>query len=190
MDVMINETKMNPPAGLATWGDLLDWVETKHLKPGQCITRVMFGGQEEIQYRHPSICEEGIQEFGQVQIESGNFDTVVKETFSELQTELALALESTRDIIQQFENRTDERAYTQLAHLLDSIRIFYSVFSEDLGWVNAVDNSANLENAIRQLISAQENRFWVSICDVLEYEIVPILESWSETVERTRARIN
>jgi hypothetical protein len=190
MDVIIDETKIDPPSDVATWGDLLDWVETKQLKPGKCITRVMFHGREEIQYRLPSLCDRAIQEVGQVQIEIGEFDTVVKETLSELQTELASALENTREIIKQFENRSEERAHTQLAHLLDSIRIFFSVFSEDLGWVNPTDNSASLENAIRQLITAQENRFWVSICDVLEYEIVPILESWRDTVERTRARIN
>jgi hypothetical protein len=189
MDVTINKTKMNPPPQVATWGDLLDWVETKQLKPGQCITRVMFQGQEEIQYRQPSVCSQGIQDVGSVYIESGEFDTVVKETFYELQTEIALALENTHDIIKLFEDRSEERAHTQLAHLLDSIRIFFSVFSEDLGWVQAPDNSSNLESAIRQLIAAQENRFWVSICDVLEYEIVPILESWRDTVERTRAQI-
>jgi len=125
-----------------------------------------------------------------VQIEVGEFDTVIKETMSELQTEIDGALENTRDIIKLFEDRCEERAHTQLAHLLDSIRIFFSVFSEDLGWVDAPDNSAHLESAIRQLIAAQENRFWVSICDVLEYEIVPILESWRETTERTRAHLN
>jgi hypothetical protein len=190
MDVTIDETRIEPPLGIATWGELLEWLETKQLKPGKCITRVMFHGQEEIQYRQPSLCNRHIQDVGHVQIEVGEFDTVVKETFSELQTEIGLALETTRDIIKQFENRSDERANAQLAQLLDSIRIFFSVFSEDLGWVDAPDNTANLESAIRQLIVAQENRFWVSICDVLEYEIAPILESWRDTVERTRAEIH
>jgi hypothetical protein len=190
MNVRIDETKINPPADLATWGDLLDWIETKQLKPGKCITRVTFQGEEEIQYRQPALCNREIQEVGEVQIEVGEFDAVIRETLGELQTEIAAALENTRDIIKQFENRSEDRAHTQLAHLLDSIRIFFSVFSEDLGWVDAPDNSANLESAIRQLIAAQENRFWVSICDVLEYEIVPILESWRETVERTRAHLH
>jgi len=190
MDVKIDEIQINPPSDLTTWGDLLDWVETKQLKPGKCITRVMFQGEEEIQYRLPALCNRGIRDVGNVHIEVGEFDTVVRETMSELQMEIVGALENTRAIIKLFEDRSEERAHTQLAHLLDSIRIFFSVFSEDLGWVRAPDNSTNLENAIRQLIAAQENRFWVSICDVLEYEIVPILESWRETVERTRAHLN
>jgi len=190
MNVRIDETRINPPSDVTTWGDLLDWVETKQLKPGKCITRLMFQGEEEIQYRLPALCNRGIQDVGDVQIEVGEFDTVVRETMSELQIEIDGALQNTRDIIKLFEDRSEERAHTQLAHLLDSIRIFFSVFSEDLGWVHAPENTANLESAIRQLIAAQENRFWVSICDVLEYEIVPILESWRETVESTRAHLN
>ena len=84
-------------------------------------------------------------------------------------------------------SRSEERAHAKLGELLESIRLFYQVFSEDLGWVNAPDNSAVLDYAIRQLITAQENRFWVAICDVLEFEITPILESWLTTVESTRA---
>ena len=85
MDVRIDETRISPPSDVTTWGDLLDWVETKQLKPGKCITRVMFHGEEEIQYRLPSLCERQIREVGAVQIEVGEFDTVVKETLAELQ---------------------------------------------------------------------------------------------------------
>ena len=105
MDVRIDETTINPPSEVITWGDLLDWVETKQLKPGKCITRVMFHGEEEIQYRQPWLCERQIQDVGEVQIEVGEFDTVVRETLAELQTELAAALGSTRDIIRQLEGR-------------------------------------------------------------------------------------
>src|SRR5438034_165740 len=77
--------------------------------------------------------------------------------------------------------------------LLDSVRIFFTIFSEDLGWVephNAEisrrEGSEALERALTRLVDAQENHYWVSICDVLEYEIVPILESWRQLVEGTR----
>jgi hypothetical protein len=187
MDVTIDELVIVPPSELETWGEILEWVETKKLKPGNCITRVTIQGQEEIEYRQPSLCGRVLQEVGPVNIESGEFSTVVQETFAELQSEIELALKNTRDIITLFENRSEERAHAQLGQLLESIRLFFQVFSEDLGWVNAPDNTKVLDFAIRQLIAAQENRFWVAICDVLEYEITPILESWRTAVVSTRA---
>ena len=47
MDVTINESSINVPAELGTWGELLDWIEKDYLKAGQCITRVFLAGNEE-----------------------------------------------------------------------------------------------------------------------------------------------
>jgi len=195
MELIVNDTRMSTPSELVTWGDVLDWVETQHLKAGQCITRVAFEGQEEIHYRKPTVCGQDLQGIGAIHIESGEFDTVVRESLAELETELRSSLETTREIIQLFENRDEETAYARLVQLLDSVRIFYSLFSEDLGWADAseperIQQTATLENAVKQLITAQENRFWVSVCDVLEYELTPVLEAWLTTVEKTRARVH
>lgn len=195
MELIVNDTRMSTPSELVTWGDVLDWVETRHLKAGQCITRVAFEGQEEIHYRKLAVCGQDLQGIGAIHIESGEFDTVVRESFAELETELRSSLDTTREIIQLFENRDEETAYARLAQLLDSVRIFYSLFSEDLGWADAseperIQQTATLENAVKQLIAAQENRFWVSVCDVLEYELTPVLEAWRTTVEKTRARVH
>ncbi len=49
---------------------------------------------------------------------------------------------------------------------------------------------ASLEQALGELISAQENGFWISVCDVLEYEITPVLDGWKSLVKRTRGHVN
>ena len=197
MDVTINENGINVPAEIATWGDLLDWIETGYLKPGQCITHVYLDGNEAHNYRDRLVCGQELDAVGNVAIHSGDFDRVVHESLGELDLELKNTLESCGEIVRLLENRKEEDAYNRLAQVLDSIRIFFTIFSEDLGWDEAPDAeisrkelSAVLERALTQLISAQENRYWVSVCDVLEYEITPILESWQKLVERTRAHIN
>ena len=197
MDVIINENQINVPVEVATWGDLLDWLETDYLKAGQCITHVYLGGNEALNYRDSLMCDQEIKEVGNVAVRSGDFDLVVRESLAELEQELKNAGSSTGEIIRLLENRNEEEAYNRLAQLLDSIRIFFTVFSEDLGWADVPDAeisrtevSAALERALNQLIPAQENRYWVSICDVLEYEITPILEAWLKVVQKTRAHIN
>jgi len=197
MDVTINQNEINVPGELATWGDLLDWVETEHLKAGQCITHVYLAGNEAHNYRDTEVCGQGLTDVGNIAIHSGDFDRVMHESLAELDLELTGALESSREIVRLLENRNEEEGYNRLAQLLDSIRIFYTIFSEDLGWAEAADAeisrkefSAVLERALTQLINAQEMRYWVSICDVLEYEVTPILESWQKMVARTRDHIN
>ena len=193
MDVIINENQINVPVEISTWGDLLDWIETDYLKAGQCITHVYLGGNESLNYRDSLVCGKEIEEVTPVAIKSGDFDSVVRESMEELDQEIKASLASVSQIIHLLENRKEEDAYRRLGHLLDSIRIFFTIFSEDLGWIEAPDaeisrkeSSAALERALTQLVKAQENHYWVSICDVLEYEIVPILESWQKLVEETR----
>lgn len=197
MDVIINENQINVPVEVATWGDLLDWLETDYLKAGQCITHVYLGENEALNYRDTLVCDQDVDAIGRISVQSGDFDQVVRESLAELDAEIRNALVSVEEIIRLLENRKEEEAYNRLGQLLDSVRIFFTVFSEDLGWAEAQDAeisrpeiSAALERALNQLIPAQENRFWVSICDVLEYEIRPILESWQKVVEKTRAHIN
>ncbi len=197
MDVIINENPIQVPVDVATWGDLLDWLETDYLEAGQCITHVYLGGNEALNYRDRLVCGREIEAVGNIAVHSGGFDNVIRESLSELETELKNACASVSEIIRLLENRKEDEAYGRLAVLLDSIRIFFTVFSEDLGWseppdaeISRKEFSAVLERALTQLIAAQENRYWVSVCDVLEYEITPILESWQKLVERTRAHIN
>jgi len=161
------------------------------------FNKVYLGGNEALNYRDTMVCGREITDVGSVAIKSGDFDRVLSDSMTELDQELASSLELSSEIIRLLENRKEEEAYNRLAHLLDSIRIFFTIFSEDLGWANAPNAqisrkeiSATLERALTQLIAAQEKHYWVSICDVLEYEIVPILESWQELVERTREQIN
>jgi len=197
MDVIINENQINVPVDISTWGDLLDWIETGYLKAGQCITHVYLGGNEALNYRDMMVCGREMTDVGSVAIQSGDFDRVVRESMAELDHELHASLELAGEIIRLLENRKEQEAYNQLAQLLDSIRVFFTIFSEDLGWadvpnaeISRAEFPAVLERALTQLIAAQENHYWVSICDVLEYEIVPILESWQKLVERTCEHIN
>jgi hypothetical protein len=197
MDVTINDNAVDVPAELATWGDLLDWIETGYLKSGQCITHVYLAGNETCNYRDRLICNQDLHSIGHVSIRSGDFDKVVHESLAELDRELRAAVASSPEIVRLLENRKEEDAYNRLAQLLESIRIFFTIFSEDLGWVEPADAeisrqefSSALERGLTQLIGAQESRNWVSVCDVLEYEITPILESWQKIVARTREQLN
>jgi hypothetical protein len=197
MDVTINNNVVKVPAEVATWGELLDWIETDVLKAGQCITHVYLAGAETCNYRDRLLCDQELQGIGGVNVQSGDFDNVVRESLAELDRELNTALSASHQIVRVFENRKEEEAYNQLAQLLESIRIFFTIFSEDLGWVEPADAeisrkefSTVLERGLSQLITAQERRNWISVCDVLEYEITPILESWQKIVERTREHLN
>ena len=134
---------------------------------------------------------------GQIHIESSDFDLVLRESFAEIEEGIAAAIETANGVIGLFESRNETEAYTALAKLLDAARIFFTVFNEDLGWVDPENVEiprsavpAALERALTQVISAQESRSWLLLCDIIQYELIPILESWKSPVAATRAAAN
>ena len=195
MNIRINHDLVDVPNELSTWGELLDWLETDHLKAGQCITKVALGENEEFDYRTQQLCGQGLGAIGTIDIESGDFDSVVRESLGELDAELDRVLESGGEITRLFEAQDQGDAYRLLAQYLESLRVLFTIFSEDLGWVHEGEETplalgASLEKALLELIAAQENGFWISVCDVLEYELTPILAGWRRMVQRTRGHIH
>src|SRR5436190_22919647 len=125
MDVTINEQLIEVSAEFATWGDLLDWIETHYLQPGQCITHVHLDGNETYNYRDRLVCNQDLHAIQRVEVQSGDFDKVVHESLAELDRELETALASSDEIVRLLETRKEEDAYNRLAQLLESIRIFF-----------------------------------------------------------------
>ena len=196
MNIRVNQDVVEVPGGLATWGDLLDWLETDHLKSGQCITRVSLGRQEALYYRDLGLCGQELQGLSEIDIESGDFDSVVRESLEELDQELNRVAETGSEVVRLFENRDQEAAYALLGQYLESLRVLFRIFTE-IGWpeqdgeeTTPATLTASLEQALAQLISAQENGFWISVCDVLEYEITPVLDGWKRLVQKANVHIN
>ena len=197
MDVTINEIAIRVPVEILTWGDLLDWVETDYLKADQCITHVYLNGTEALHYRNRLICNQQIGTVTPVAIKSGDFDSIISDSMAELGHELTSSFELIDQIIRLLRDQREQEAYSRLAQVLNSLRIFVHIFSEDLGWtepryafISRSEISSTLARALRRLIAAQEDRYSVYICDVLEYDVAPILESLQGLVERTCEHIS
>jgi len=195
MNLTINGTTVEIMSCIATFGELIDWVE-EDLPADQYIVSVSIDGTVLSDYRDDQIFARDITAFGEIAIMTGDLDKVVRVSLAELDQQLKDAIASTSEIIRLLENRKEAEAYVQLAFLLESIKIFFKVLYEDLGWAEVPDAEishseipAALDRALVQLTSAQENRYWVWICDVVEYEIAPILQCWQKVVERTRAKL-
>jgi hypothetical protein len=197
MDVMVNENAVSIPKEVSTWGDLFDWLETDYFKAGQCIIRVAVDGEEALDYRSADIFEQPLDSLGRIDVESSEFDKVVVQALEEFDQELDVALETNANVIRLLEARNEQQGYTALGKLLNSIRVFFAISSEDLGWADPKGIEiprgqipTMIERALSQIIAAQESRSWLLLCDILQYEVTPILESWKAIVRATRETKN
>jgi hypothetical protein len=95
-----------------------------------------------------------------------------------------------------FEERKNDEAHAELSRYLNALGMLFGVLATDLGWVHEESGDARpaltrtLEDALGQLIAAQENGFWISVCDVIEYEVPPVLDGWKALIDRTRKHVH
>ncbi len=189
MEMKLNGTKINPPAEISSWQGLLDWLESHQIQPGHCISRVRLNGVQEMHFRQPRLLTGTLEDMGFVEIECDELGDVIRENLSELHSELALALEITQSIVHQFASRDEAGALVQLIQALKSIHVLLMALSRNLGWMGAPEVMDGLEAAIGQLNVVQEDLIQTSVCEILERDVAPILESCHDTVEQTRVRI-
>jgi hypothetical protein len=121
----------------------------------------------------------------------------IRESLAELDRELHNAVSESEEVARLLEDRKEEEACNRLGQLLECVRIFSAYLSENSDWADPTDAeisrselSRALGRALDRLIGARENRCWVSVCDVLEYEITPILDSWRKMVAASREHLN
>ena len=96
--------------------------------------------------------------------------------------------EVTGRVVDHFRNTRLEEANQLLAQVLDAIHVLVftidsasHVLEGDLA-ERCPDASADSEAWIARLLEAQENRDWIRVADVLEYDVRRSLDGWSETL--------
>src|SRR5215467_646417 len=114
MELTFNGTKINLPAEVCYWGDLLEWLENNRVPTGCCISLVLVNGTRELQFRCPGMLNSSLKDMGSVEIGSAELGEAIRENLSEIQSELALALEITQDIVRQLANKAEAGALVQL----------------------------------------------------------------------------
>jgi hypothetical protein len=119
----------------------------------------------------------------------GSLGEAIRENLLEVQSELAAALETARSMVHQFVSGAEADTLIQLIQALKSIHVQLTELSRNVGWGGSPEITQSLEAAIVQLNVVQADLIQNSICEILERDIAPILETCHETVEQTRVRI-
>ena len=88
-----------------------------------------------------------------------------------LGSSIANAIVETWGVVDLLESRREVEAYGKLDKLVDALRIFSSVFADER-------STREMGSLLERLPYYKRNCRWVDICDTLEYEVIPLLESW------------
>ena len=183
----------------ANWADLLAQVDRHIESRGHIVTGVRFDGLDEPAFREPQALDQPLEAVATVEVTSGTPSSLlvscVDEAIASIDA-LCAAATATGEHYRMFELT---RATQELVELSDGIStliaiggaVAIAVRGESGGGApEAALNAAagELTGYIDTLLSAQEAQDWITVADVLQYDIEPSIRKWEQILGQFSAR--
>ena len=189
---------VEPPP--ATWGDLLASLDEQAAGQGVLLTIARFDGVEEPSFRDPAVTARRLSDMVRVDVETAAPRVFLRQCIVDSIRPLehaaarAVALSAVyrgHDVAAGHEGLTalasELHDLTSLAALLSGpLQIDLPAFAADVQDVPHVDA---LANSLTALVAAQETADWLTVADVLEYDLEPAIRRWAALLDAVAARL-
>lgn len=199
--VLVNEEATATENGCKTWGDLLRAVDARCAAGGQVVTAVRFDGVDQPAFREPALEARGLADVATVEIEAArptdlllsSLDQAVSaaETLGQTAERLALGFRG-------FDVSASNAELAQFAGGLATLVSFTSTICQamgrDLADISHEGASAAcmVDELLRHadaIIGAQQAGDWITLADVMEYDLGPALGRWPGLFDTLRALV-
>ena len=189
---------VDPPP--ATWGDLLASLDEQAAGQGVLLTIARFDGVEEPSFREPAVTARRLSDIVRVDVETAAprvflrqciVDSIRPLEQAAARAEALSAIYRGRDVAGGHEGLTalasELHDLTSLAALLSGpLQIDLAAFAandQDVPHVEA------LASSLTALVAAQETEDWLTVADVLEYDLEPAIRRWAALLNAVAARL-
>jgi hypothetical protein len=185
---------INLPVGpeVHNWNQLLQELESKHLRRGQAIVSVHFDGDEIIQFRSSEYLDRPLHSIGEVRIEAKPLQLMAKDAVQDAHRYLVNLQSSLADVADAFRNQLIDQANAKLSETFQGIKMLVSLLEGiELSLTGQYKSgSTQVENAVvemgptlESLIEAQTQQDWILVADILEFELICNLTALEQTVQ-------
>lgn len=187
----VNGNRRQVATGLKTWGQLLVSLESTEGREPSLVTAVRFRGVDEPSFRQPSALSSDLASLGPIEVETSSLRSLLvsaAETVLEGLEPLAVAARRTGELFRRHDlTRANRglaefvgafRALTQLTAAVNQLKSDDSVFDDE-----SRAFLQRLHDALESLVTADMNEDWISVADVLEYDIASMLPDWAALLE-------
>ena len=181
-----------------TWGELLAEVDRTLEPRGHIVTDVRFDGLDEPAFREPAALDSALDDLETIEVCSGTPASLVARCLDEAVASLPSLCAAAIDIGDGFRRHDLEGANRSLVELADGLGTLIAIASatnlaarvdgaEPVGRSQPVAPLvAELSAQLDAIIDAQQGRDWVTVADVLQYELEPSLRRWAPALEAAR----
>ena len=194
--VIVNGTVEQADHAPKHWGELLSVVEAAVARRGRLVTAVRFDGVEESAFREPDVLGRTLAPDAIVEIEAVDRTELVREVVSgavQSAEDLACNAERVAEGFRGYGIKDANAELTLLAQGLGTMVAILRALSdvtgiepsalETRGGGSAGHLLAELTGFIDTLIEARSSSDWITVADIIEYDVVPHLRRWPAVFE-------
>ncbi|HEX7085430.1 MAG TPA: hypothetical protein VF198_03650 [Vicinamibacterales bacterium] len=185
--VLVNSQARDLEPGLKTLGDLLAWADRTSASAGEVVTAVRLDGVEEPSFRDAAFAARTLDDFAVVEMEVATPATLVATSLDEALRGLAGLRQHTLEIAQRFRRADAVYANEGLAELTGGLRTLVSLLdalgtamgvpleAAECDGQTAIEVLEGLGTPLAALSEAQAQQDWVTVADILEFDLEPAL---------------
>jgi hypothetical protein len=184
-----------------TWGDLLTRLDERALDAGTILSETRFDGVEEPSFRDPVAVARPLDGINRVDVRTSPPSAFLRECLLEAIPALEDTAHKAASLATTFRGHDlapGHEGMKSLAAELHSVAALTSLLSGPLAidltaiaidGVTASQHLEQFESAIGAVVAAQETEDWLTVADVLEYDLEPSLRRWSALLTLLTSRL-
>jgi hypothetical protein len=184
----VNGQDFETPAGLQTWGQLLDIIEQGVGPERPIVTAVRFGDVDQPSFREPVLLAWNLEAGTAIDVDTSSAQALVAEAVESALTNLGPLVEAAQQTADAFRSHDIDDARGRLVDVvvtLQSLTKITAAISQASVTPRTArsdaDGAALLERLgehLESLVTAAENEDWISAADIIEYDVVELVPAW------------
>ena len=184
-----------------TWGELLDMLDVLAAADGKIMSAVRLDGVEEPAFREPGVAARTLNGIARVEVESATPGAFLRSCLGEAIGPLEALADTVRTLAEIYRGHDVTRGHQGLTQLASDLRNLATLVAM-LGGPIGIDLTAAggdgqtadqqidaLGAALDALVSAQVAEDWLTVADILEYDLEPLIRRWATVLARINMQL-
>ncbi len=199
-DIYVNDVPQALDAPPATWGDLLASLDEQAAGQGVLLTLARFDGVEEPSFRDPAVTARRLSDMVRVDVETAAPNVFLRQCIVDAIRPLEVAADRAAALSVIYRGHDVSAGHdglTTLASELHDLTSLAALLSGPLQIdLNAFSHGDTepphveaLGASLAALVAAQETADWLTVADVLEYDLEPAIRRWAVLLNAVAARL-
>jgi hypothetical protein len=181
-----------------TWGDLLDVLDQELVSTGRIVTAARLDDVDVPAFRESVETGRSLTAIASIEVDSGTPAALLERCLGEASEAVGELCSAALRVADSFRSHDLTAANSGLVDLAEGLKVLLTIIGAaglalrvDLQHFSAegvpvAARLAELAGYIEQAVSAQQAQDWLTVADILQYDIEPCLHRWRAVVDELR----